>query len=97
MAEKKDPAVDETAKKPDKKKELIAMACDAYGIDEKYVFASGVRQDPRRKTTVAVIVTRGGKKVFYAAGDEVTPLNQIQITGINPNPKSKKLTPGPKK
>lgn len=59
---------------------LIAEACAAYGIDKKYVFAS--RYDEKTKETV--IVTNGGSRVRFKAGDKVEPLNAIAVTGINP-------------
>jgi hypothetical protein len=59
---------------------LIAEACKAYGIAPEFVFRSGID----RQTVQAVIVTKGGAKVKYFRGDEVKPLRQIAITGINP-------------
>jgi hypothetical protein len=62
---------------------LIAEACAAYGIEKQYVFASRIDVE----TGEAVIVTHGGKKVRYKAGQKVEPLDDIAITGVNPNPK----------
>jgi hypothetical protein len=67
--------------------ELIAAACKAYGIAPKYVFASSVNAAGQ-----AVILTNGGTRVRFKAGDKVEPLGQIAITGINPNPKRKPIT-----
>ena len=66
---------------------LIAAACEAYGIAPKYVFASRID----KATGEAVIVTHGGKKVRFKAGDKVEPLDQIAVTGINPKPKRKPI------
>jgi hypothetical protein len=67
---------------------LIAAACDAYGIGKKFV--AGSRYD--EQTSEAVIVTNGGTKVRFKDGDEVTKLDIISITGINPAPKKKPIT-----
>lgn len=67
---------------------LIEEACKAYGIDKKYVLASRVDKE----TGEAVIVTVGGKKVRYKAGDKVQPLGSIAITGVNPAAKRKPIT-----
>ena len=64
---------------------LIAQACEAYGIEPKYVLGSAVRGG------VAVIVTRGGSKVRFKAGIPVVPLDPIAVTGINPKPKRKPI------
>ena len=66
---------------------LIAAACEAYGIAPKYIFASNYYPE----TGEAVIVTHGGKKVRYKAGDKVEQLDQIAVTGINPKPKRKPI------
>lgn len=70
-----------------KDEKLIAEACKAYGIAPKFVFASAVNAAGQ-----AVVVTNGGKKIRYAAGDKVEPLDEISITGINPRPKRKPIT-----
>lgn len=70
--------------------ELIAEACKAYGIDPKFVFAS--RYDA--KTGQAVVLTNGGSKVRFKAGDKVEPLGQIAVTGINPEWAKKKVIAG---
>jgi len=89
-AEKKKKADAEAKKKADaeakKQPPLIAEGCKAYGIDKKYVFASGIDKE----TGEAVIVTDGGKKVRYAKGDNVDELSQIEITGVNPEWKKRK-------
>lgn len=59
---------------------LISEACEAYEIGKKYV--AGSRYDAETKT--AIVVTAGGKKVRYRAGDKVQPLDAIAVTGINP-------------
>lgn len=74
-------------------KKLIAEAVDAYGIADEFVFAAGIDKE----TGHAVIVTNGGAKVKYAEGDEVEPLTQIQITGINPEAEKRKPIAGKKK
>ena len=60
--------------------DLIAAACEAYGIAPKCVFASKVD----KATGEAVIVTQGGSKVRFRAGDKVARLSQIAVTGVNP-------------
>jgi hypothetical protein len=70
---------------------LLSAACAAYGILDKYVLSSKVADD------VATVVTYGGKKVRFKAGDKVEALDQISITGINPNPKRKPITGAAKK
>ena len=67
---------------------LIAQACDAFGIAPKYVIGSAV------KDGVAVVVTVGGKKVRFKAGDKPVPLDQISVTGVNPNAKKRKPITG---
>jgi hypothetical protein len=70
---------------------MIDEACKAYGIDKKFV--SNSRYDEASKT--AIVVTNGGKKVSYKAGDKVEPLGDIAITGINPA--KRKVIAGAKK
>lgn len=84
---------DEEKKEKKIDKGLIAEGCKAYGIDDAYVLAS--RIDPA--TGEAVILTRGGSRVRYAKGAEVTPLGEIAITGVNPAAKKKKPVVGRKK
>ncbi|MBN1495933.1 MAG: hypothetical protein JXA07_04135 [Spirochaetes bacterium] len=79
-------------KEKDVAKEMIAEAAKAYGIDSKSIFSSNYHADKGE----VIILTAGGKKVHWTKGMQVKPLGQIAVTGINPNPKSKKLTPGPK-
>ncbi|MBU1067671.1 hypothetical protein KKE60_07770 [Patescibacteria group bacterium] len=76
----------------DKLDSLLKLACKAYGIPAKYVFNS--RFDP--ETNEMVIVTNGGKKVRYAKDDDVQTLNQIEVTGINPDWDKKKFVAGKK-
>jgi hypothetical protein len=71
--------------------ELILKACEAYGIDPKYVFSSAVKDGE------AVILTNGGTRVRYRAGDKGEPLKEIAITGINPEAKRKVIAGAPKK
>lgn len=73
--DKKDQAVKNTT--GDK---LIEEACKAYGVEAKHVLSS--RYDASAKE--AIIVTNGGSKVRYKAGDKVEPLGEIAVTGINP-------------
>lgn len=68
--------------------DLIAEACKAYGIDQKFVFASSV------KNGETVILTTGGTRVRFKAGDQVKPLSEIAITGINPEWEKKKVIVG---
>ncbi len=73
---------------------IIDEALKAYGIDKKNVFSS--RMDA--ETGEAVIVTAGGKKVRFKAGDAAARLDEIAITGINPKAKDRKVIAGaPKK
>lgn len=90
MAENKGKNSEQDGKEIAEKK-LIAEACEAFGIDPKYVFASAV------KDGVATIVTAGGSKVRFKSGDKVEPLKQIAVTGINPDPKRKPITGAAKK
>ena len=70
---------------------LLAAACEAYGIDQKYVIGSAV------KDGVAIVVTNGGKKVRFKAGDKVEKLDSVAVTGINPTAKKRKPITGPGK
>lgn len=72
---------------------LIEEALKAYGIGKNYVL--GARYDAQNEQ--AVIVTVGGKKVRYAAGDKVKPLDSIAITGVNPAAKRKPIAGAEKK
>lgn len=84
--------VPEEEREPTKaEKALIAEACKAYGIAEKYIFSSSVRNG------VAVIVTHGGTRVRFAKGDEVEPLGYIQVSGVNPEWGKRKPVAGKKK
>lgn len=56
---------------------LIAAACKAYGIAEKYLLSSKVY--PHQEV---VLVTHGGAKVRWKKGDEVEPLDPIRVDGI---------------
>lgn len=76
--------------KKDTAKQMIDEACKAYGIDPKYVFASNYYPDKGE----AVILTRGGSKVRWKKGQEVTPLDSVSITGINPKWKDRKVIAG---
>lgn len=64
---------------------LIAEGCKAFGISKEFVFAG--RFDAA--TNTAIIVTAGGSKVKYWAGDKPAALSQIAVTGINPAAKRK--------
>jgi hypothetical protein len=90
MAEEKKKQ-DEGSRSADDK--LIAAACEAYGIPAKYVFAG--RIDAR--TGEAVILTQGGSKVRFKAGDKPAPLSQIAVTGVNPEWAKKKVIAGKEK
>jgi hypothetical protein len=66
---------------------LIAQGCKAYGIDPKYLFSSRIDDT----TGEAILVTHGGSKVRYQAGQDVEKLNSIAVTGINPKPKKEPI------
>jgi len=70
--------------------QLIAEACKAYGIDPKCVFSS--RYDAQ--TGEAIVVTNGGAKVRFKAGDKVEQLDPIAVTGINPKAAKRKVIAG---
>lgn len=59
---------------------LVEEGCKAFGIDQKYVFSSNVREIDGVKT--AVILTAGGEKVCYKKGDKPEPLDPIRVDGI---------------
>lgn len=62
---------------------LIEKAFDTYKIDPKHVLDVGID----RQTGAAVIITAGGAKVRYLAGDEkkegFEPLSQVRVDGIS--------------
>lgn len=94
MAKKKEELSADAANKESEelaKADLIGDACDAYGIDDEYLFGSAILEDG-----VVVLITAGGSKVFWKPGRVVeTPLTSIQITGINPaNQRRKPITGG---
>jgi hypothetical protein len=64
--------------KADQDAALLAKACEAYGIDPKYVFASNVSADG-----VVTILTNGGTRVKFRKGDKVRPLDPVAIDGIS--------------
>lgn len=66
---------------------LIDEAMKAYGIDREYVIGS--RYDAETKQ--AVIVTAGGAKVRFAAGDDVDPLDPVRVTGMTDKPPRKPI------
>lgn len=72
---------------------LVDEACEAYGIWPEHVLGSGID----RETGQVVIVTSGGKKVRYFAGDKPEPLSQIEVTGVNPEAAKRKIIAGKKK
>lgn len=69
--------------------ELIGEACEAFGIHPSHVLSSGIDD-----SGAVVIITHGGKKVRWYEGQEVAPLSEIEITGINPAAKRKKPIAG---
>jgi len=84
----------EETKKNEIGDKLVDEALKAYGIDKKYVLASRIDA----LTGEAVVVTHGGKKMRYAAGQEVRKLDEIAVTGINPKNAERKVIAGaPKK
>jgi len=68
--------------------ELIIEACKAFGVALEYLFASSISDG------VATIITNGGKRVKYKAGDKVEKLDDIAITGINPKLAKRKVIAG---
>ena len=68
--------------------ELIMDACDAFGVALEYLFASSIEKG------IVTLLTNGGKKVRYEAGDKVEKLDDIAITGINPALKKRKVIAG---
>jgi len=62
----------------DEGRDLIDEACEAYGINKRYVFSSAYHSD----TDEAVIVTNGGAKVRYRRGDKVEALPPVRVDGI---------------
>lgn len=72
---------------------LIDEGCKAYGIAPKYVLSSRIDT----QTGEAVILTKGGSKVRFKAGDKPQPLSEIAVTGINPNWAKKKVIAGKEK
>jgi len=69
---------------------IVAEAMNAYGIDQKYVFASKFYSE----TGEAVILTHGGSEVRYKTGDTPVPLSETAITGINPEMAKRKVIAG---
>ena len=89
--EVKDQASDKEMEKEvdtSKLKGLVAEACKAFGIGAEFLFNSRVDGDE------VVLVTNGGKKVRYKSGDEVEPLDDIAVTGVNPAAKKRKVIAG---
>ena len=70
--------------------EIVAEAIKAYGIDQKYVFASKFYSE----TGEAVILTHGGAEVRYKTGDTPVPLSETAVTGINPEIAKRKVIAG---
>jgi len=58
--------------------DLIDEAATAYGIDAEFILNANID----RATGDAVILTAGGSRVRYAAGDKVVPLDPIQVDGV---------------
>jgi hypothetical protein len=58
-------------------KAMVAAACKAYGIDEKYLLSCSTYPDG-----TVVLLTHGGSKVSWKKGDEVDPLDPVQVDGI---------------
>ncbi len=58
---------------------LIDGACEAYGIDKKYVLGSNYYPE----TGEAVIVTSGGAKVRFKTDDEVEKLPPERVDGVS--------------
>jgi hypothetical protein len=71
------------------KKDLIAEAMKVFGISKQFVLSSRMDGDE------AVIVTAGGTKIRYKAGDKVEPLGPDQLIGGTPK-KGKPITGGKK-
>ena len=60
--------------------DLVAEARAAYGIAPEFIIGSAVRDEDGVKT--AVIVTAGGKKVSYTAGQKMEKLEPVEIDGV---------------
>lgn len=70
---------------------LIAEACRAYGIAERFVLAAA------EAGGTATIVTVGGHKVRYRRGQEVARLTRRQLTGKGPEDPPKPAAPAERK
>lgn len=88
-----DDLVMRTDSEPELKQESddpVEAACEAYGIDRRFLMGSRVHPD--RSVT---LVTAGGAKVTRRHGETVRPLSAISVTGINPeNDRRKPITGG---
>lgn len=69
--------------------DLIEAACNAYGIEGKYLLGSRISSQG-----LVSLVTVGGAKVFWKPGEDVIPLSVIQITGENPAKRPRKPVAG---
>lgn len=87
-AEEQEAFEKKVAEKAAKDQALIDKACNAYGIESKYLFASSIKKG------VVTILTNGGKRVRYKPGDKVEKLGDIAITGINPELEKRKVIAG---
>ena len=72
----------------DETEKMIEKALKAYGVQKKHVVMSRV------DGSQVVFATAGGAKRRWAEGDDVQPLTQIQITGINPDAAKRKPIAG---
>ncbi len=72
---------------------LLTQALADYGIAEDHLFSASVNLTAGS----VVIVTNGGAKVEWQGGCMNHPLNDIQITGINPRRARKKTLTGKRK
>ncbi|MBN1104750.1 MAG: hypothetical protein JXL84_15130 [Deltaproteobacteria bacterium] len=76
-------APEEEPELTDQEKALVARACKAYGIDEKYVLKARIEEAGGAKA--AVVITRGGAKVRFAEGEDpkgITPLDAFMVDGV---------------
>ena len=69
---------------------ILKQAREAYGIDPQYDLADRYYAD----TGEVVIVTVGGTKVRFKAGDKPAKLDETAVTGINPQTAKRKVIAG---
>lgn len=63
---------------------LVGAACKAYGIAERFIFSSNVREENGEQ--VAIVVTAGGAKVRYSrsmAADKAHPIVALEAVAVD--------------